>query len=112
MEYIKIISERITKGGPTKQPEACGAHPRACGAPGKPPGPVFPYVIPFVLEKIKKCFGMKRRRLEAELGLEHFCSLEERFRLENFPLGGGNQSHHHHQRIPHHGRTNLHQHIH
>ena len=31
---------------------------------------------------------MKRRRLEAELGQEHFCPPEERFRRGNFPPGG------------------------
>ena len=31
---------------------------------------------------------MERRRLEAELGQEHFCPSAERFRRENFPPGG------------------------
>ena len=30
---------------------------------------------------------MKRRRLEAELGQEHFCPPAERFRRGNFPPG-------------------------
>ena len=33
---------------------------------------------------------MKRYRLEAELGQEHFCPPAERFRQGNFPPGGGN----------------------
>ena len=33
-------------------------------------------------------FGMERRRLEAELGQEHFCPQAERFRRGNFPPGG------------------------
>ena len=40
---------------------------------------------------------MKRRRLEVELGQEHFCPTAERFRRGNFPPGGGNHRHHHHQ---------------
>ena len=31
---------------------------------------------------------MKRRRLEAELGQEHFCPAAERFRRGNFPSEG------------------------
>ena len=43
---------------------------------------------------------MKRRRLEAELGQEHFCPPVEQFCRENFPPGGGNHRHHHHQQLP------------
>ena len=54
---------------------------------------------------------MKRRRLEAELGQEHFCPPAERFRRGNFPPGGGNRSHCHHQHPSHLWEVNLHQHI-
>ena len=35
-------------------------------------------------------FGMERRRLEAELGQEHFCPPAERFCRGNFPPRGAN----------------------
>ena len=54
---------------------------------------------------------MEHRRLEAELGQEHFCPLAERFRRGNFPAGGGNHRHHHHQQLSHLGEGNLHQHF-
>ena len=54
---------------------------------------------------------MKRRRLEAELGQEHFCPPAERFRRWNFPPGGGNHRHHNHQQLSHLGEGNLHQHL-
>ena len=58
-----------------------------------------------------KTFGMEHRRLEAELGQEHFCPPAERFRRGNFPPGGGNHRHHHHQQLSHLGEGNLHQHL-
>ena len=48
---------------------------------------------------------MKRRRLEAELGQEHFCPPAERFCRGNFPPGGGNHRHHHHQQLSHLGEA-------
>ena len=85
----------------------------ACGAPGHPPRAIFSYMMPFALEKNqKRTFGTKHRHLEAEPGQEHFCSPAERFRRGKFPPGGGNRSHRYHQQPSHHGRTNLHQHIH
>ena len=45
---------------------------------------------------------MERRRLEAELGQEHFCPPAERFHRGNFPPGGGK---HHHCRISGSGKT-------
>ena len=54
---------------------------------------------------------MKCRRLEAELGQEHFCPPAERFRRGNFPPGGGNHRHHHHQQLSHLREGNLHQHL-
>ena len=90
-----------------------GRAPRACGAPGRPPGPIFPFMKQFALGKNQeKTFGTKHRRLEAEPGQEHFCSPAERFCRGYFPPGGGNRSHRHHQWSSHRGRTNLHQHLH
>ena len=41
---------------------------------GPPPVPIFWYISHLDLEKSKeRTFGTKRRRLEAELGQEHFC---------------------------------------
>ena len=54
---------------------------------------------------------MKRRRMEAELGQEHFCPPAERFRRGNFPPGRGNCLHHHHQQLSHLGEGNIHQHL-
>ena len=43
--------------------------PLSCGPPGRPLMPIFCYMVCFDLEKNQKeTFGMKRRRLEAELG--------------------------------------------
>ena len=61
---------------------------------------------------IKKTFGTKRCRLEAEPGQELFCSPAERFCQGYFPPGEENRSRWHHQRSSHHGRTNLHQRLH
>ena len=79
---------------------------------GAPPVPIFWYIGHFDLEKNQEeTFEMKRRRLEAELGQEHFCHPAKRFRRGNFPPGGGNHRHHHHQQLSHLGEGNLHQHL-
>ena len=54
---------------------------------------------------------MKRRRLEVELGQEHFCPPAERLRRGNFPPGVGNRSYRHHQHPSHLWEANLHQHL-
>ena len=56
-----------------------------------------------------RTFGTEHRRLEAELGQEHFCPPAERSRRGNFPPGGGNHCHHHHQQLSHLGEGYLHQ---
>ena len=112
--------EKITtRGGPPggHNPPGRAREPRralvGCAHPGPPPVPIFWYISHFDLEKIKeKTLGAERRRLEAELGQEHFCPLAERFRRGNFPPGGGNHRHHHRQQFSHLGEGNLHQHIH
>ena len=54
---------------------------------------------------------MKRRRLKAEIGQEHFGPPAERFRWGNFPPEGGNHRHRHHQQPSHLWEGHLHQHI-
>ena len=82
------------------------------GGLGPPLVPIFWYIRSFDLEKNKKrTFGTERRRLQAELGQEHFCPPAKRFRRGNFPPGGGNRSHHHHQQPYHLWEANLHQHL-
>ena len=107
-----------TRGGPPggHNPPGRAREPRralvGCAHPGPPPVPIFWYISHFDLEKNKeRTFGTERRRLEAELGQEHFCPPAERFRRGNFPPGGGNHRHHHHQQLSHLGEGNLHQHL-
>ena len=99
MEYIRIIGANNYQRGPTRwaQPtwERRGpqARPGGCALLGPPPVPLFWYISHFGLEKNKgETFGTERRRLEAELGQEHFFSPTERFCRGNFPLGGGKSS--------------------
>ena len=95
--------------GPAREPRRALVGYRLLGPPSVP---IFWYISHFDLEKIKeKTFGAERRRLEAELGQEHFCPPAERFCQGNFPPGGGNHRHHHHQ-LSHLGEGNLHQHLH
>ena len=83
-----------------------------CAPLGPPPVPIFWYISHFDLEKNKgRTFGMKRRRLEVELGQEYFCPPVEQFRRANFPPEGEviviiitNNSHRE--------GVNLHQHLH
>ena len=56
-------------------------------------------------------FMTERRRLEVELGQEHFCPPVERFCRGTFPPGGGNHRHYQHQQLSHLGEGNLHQHL-
>ena len=82
------------------------------GQPSPPLEPIFSYIRSFDLEKNKgRTFGIEHRRLEVELGQEHFCPSAERFHRWNFPPGGGNQSHRHHQQPSHLWEANLHQHL-
>ena len=82
------------------------------GLLGPHPVPIFWYISHFDIEKNKeRTFGMKRHRLEAELGQEHFCPPVERFRRGNFPPRRGNRSHRHHQQPSHLWEANLHQHL-
>ena len=112
MEYLRIIGENNYQRGPLggHDPPGCAREPRralvGCAHPGPPPVPIFWYIGHLDLEKNKeRTFGTERRRLEAELGQEHFCPPAERFHQGNFPPGGGNHCHHHHQQLSHLGRA-------
>ena len=79
---------------------------------GPPPVPLFWYISYFDLEKIEEqTFGTERRRLEGELGQEHFCPSAKRFSRGNFPPRGANHHKHHHQQFSHLGEGYLHQHL-
>src|SRR3990170_3588063 len=104
LEYIKNIGRRNYRRGPTRWPQAWGRPPRACGPPGHRLVPIFCYIRGFDLEKIRRKLAEPRQKQSR--------APAERFRWGNIPPGGGNRSHRHHQRSSHHGRTNLHQHLH
>ena len=119
MEYLRNIGANNYQRGPTRWAQltwACqGAQARPGGlcSPRPTSGAHLLVYRSFLPRKNKeRTFGMERRRLEAELGQEHFCSPAERFRRGYFPPGEGNRSHRHHQQPSHHGRINLHQHLH
>ena len=112
MEYLRIIGANNYQRGPPGGHNPPGCALVGCAHPGPPPVPIFWYISHFDLEKNKeRTFGTEHRRLEAELGQEHFCPPAERFRRGNFPPGGGNHRHHHHQQLSHLGEGNLHQHL-
>ena len=81
MEYIRIIGANNNQRGPPggHNPPGRAREPRralvGCAHPGPPPVPIFWCISHFDLEKIRGTFGTERRRLEAELGQEHFCPL-------------------------------------
>ena len=111
IEYIKNTGEKKYQRGPTSCPQGNRARPprhalMPCGAHNWPPASSFCYIGSFSLKNGEKTFGTKRRRLEAELGQEQFCSPAERFCQDT------SRSHRQHQRSSHSGRTNLHQHLH
>src|SRR5215216_5450434 len=113
-----MLEQITTRGGSPggHNPHGSARQPRralaGCALLGPPPVPIFWYISHFDLEKTKRrTFGTERRRLEAELGQEHFCPPAERFRVGNIPPGGGNHHHHHHQQLSHLGEGNIHQHL-
>ena len=87
MEYLRIIGANNYQRGHTRwaQPtwacQGAQARPGGCAQPGPPPVPIFWYVSHFNQEKNQtRTFGMKHRRLEAELGQEHFFPPAEQLR--------------------------------
>ena len=102
LEYIKILGEESTRGGPPASHKGGGralppGRPHPCGPPGRPSTPIFCYMVCFDLEKIRrKLLGrsvvVSRRNLgRTNLGLRRSCSARETSPER------GNQSHRHHQ---------------
>ena len=119
MEYLRIIGANKYQRGATRWAQPTWARQ----APQARPGGFWPlrptsgahllvYKSFLPIKKQRITFRTNRRRLEAELGQEHFSPLAERFRRGNFPVGGGKHHHHHHQQLSHLGEGNLHQHLH
>ena len=118
MEYMMNIGANKYQSRPTRWAQLTWARQGAQARPGglcspRPtPGAHLLVYKSFWPRKIKQStFRMERRRLEAELGQEHFCPPAERFHRGNFPPGGGNHRHHHHQQLSHLWEGNLHQHL-
>ena len=112
---LKILGEESTRGGPPTVHEGGGAPyppgraPLPCGPPGRPPVPIFCYMMSFALEKIRRQLSGRSdavsRRNQTRAPAELFCR-------GNIPPGGGNHRHCHHQRSSHPEGVNLHQHLH
>ena len=119
-EYLRFFGAINIRGGCTRWVQSTWArqHPQARPGGCCPPRPtssahLLVYKSFWPRKNKGRTSGTKcRRRLEAELGQEHFCPPVERFRRGNFPPGGGNHRHHHHQQLSHLGEGNLHQHLH
>ena len=95
MEYIKKYWAKKVPEGATCHPQGRRARPTPlgaplpCGPPGRPPMPIFCYMVCFDLEKNQKeAFGTKRRRLEAELGHDQSRAPAEPFCRGNIPREG------------------------
>ena len=119
LEYIKHIGRKKYQRGPTRRSQALGARPTPQGAPCGLWAPWQPSGAHLLLyggfspgKNHKRVFGMKRHRLEAELGQNQSRAPAELFCRGNFPPGGGNRSHRHHQQSSHLEGVNLHQHLH
>ena len=110
--YKKYWAKKVPEG--THQVAiTVGACALACGPPGRPPVPIFCYMMCFDLEKNQEeAFGMKHRLLDVEPGQKQSRAPAELFCRGNFPPGGGNHHHRHHQRSSHREGVNLHQHLH
>ena len=89
LEYIKNIGRRKNQRGATSQAQGWRARPtpwarpRPCGPPGRPPVPIFGYMVCFDLEKIRRKLSgrsasVSRRNLgRTNLGLRRSCSAGE-----------------------------------
>ena len=97
---------------PTWTRQEAHARPGGCCPPRPTSGAhLLVYKSFWPRKKKERTFRMERRRLEAELGQEHFCPPAERFRRGNFPLGGKSRSHRHHQQPSDLWEANLHEHL-
>ena len=82
LEYIKNIGRRKYQRGPTRG-HKCGGAPLPCGPSGRPPMPIFCYMMCFDLEKIERKISWRsaavsRRNLgRTNLGLRRSCSVGE-----------------------------------
>ena len=119
MEYIRNIGVNKYQRGATRSSQPTWARQGAQARPGGLCSPrptssahLLVYKSFWHRKNKRSTFGTKRRCLEAEPGQQLFCSQTGRFRLGNFPPGGGNWSHRHHQRSSHREGVNLHQHLH
>ena len=119
MEFIRNIGENNYQRGPARWAQPTWARQGAqarpgglCSAQPTSGAPLLVFKLFWPIKNQERTFGMRRRRLEAELGQEHFCRPAERFRRGKFPPGGGNHRHHHHQKLSHLGGGYLHQHLH
>ena len=110
LEYIKNI-------GRTKHQRGAAIHKggghalRSCGQPGRPPMPIFCYMVCFDLEKMRRKL-LGRSAVVSRWNLGRTKAPVELFCWGNFPPGGGNRSHGHHQRSSHREGVNIHQHLH
>ena len=118
INYMRNIGANNYQRGPTRWEQPTWARQGAQARPGRLCSPrptsgahLLVYRSFWPRKNKESTFGTERRRLEAELGQEHFCPPAERFRRGNFPPGGGNHRHHHHQQLSHLGEGNLHQHL-
>ena len=86
MEYIRIIGENYYQRGATRWAQPTWARQAPLARPGGswPPRPtsgahLLVYKSFWPRKNKERTFGTKHRRLEAELGQEHFCPPAERF---------------------------------
>ena len=83
LEYIKNIGRRKYQRGTPASHKGGGRAPHTCGPPGRPPVPIFCYMVCFDLEKTRSNFSgqstaVSRRNLgRTNLGLRRSCSAGE-----------------------------------
>ena len=90
-----------------------GGAPLPRGPPGRPPVPIFGYMVSSTLEENhKQPCGTKHRRHEAEPWRNQSGAPAELFCQGNIPPGGGIHHHHHRHRSSYREGVNLHHHFH